>query len=96
MASTDRWPLARSARFSAKTVPPSPTSATASESTAISRASTTAPSGFGRTRGDGRPGVPRRAARSSDASPAATSSPMRVRMALRVRPVRVTSSDRDS
>ena len=76
--------------------PPSPTSATASESTAISRASTTPPRGSIRTSGDGRPGVPRRTAPSSTARPALASSPIRPRIALRVSPVRVTSSERDS
>ena len=73
-----------------------PTSATASESTAISRARTTASSGSGGPRGDGRPGVPSGAARSSETRSAATSSPIRPRIALRVSPVRATSSERDS
>ena len=54
------------------------------------------PPAFRRTSGDGRPGVPSGAARSSDTSPAATSSTIRPRIALRVSPVRATSSDRDS
>ena len=53
------------------------------------------PSAFGRTSGDGRPGVPSGAARTSDTSPAATSSTISPRIALRVRPVRATSSERD-
>ena len=52
--------------------------------------------GSSRTTGDGRPGVPCGAARSSVDESAATSSPMRPRIALRVRPVRATSSDRES
>ena len=52
--------------------------------------------GLGRTSGDGRPGVPCGAPRSSRPRPAAASSPMRPRMALRVSPVRATRSDRES
>ena len=66
----------RSGRCS-RTSPPSPTTAAASESTAISRARTTARARIraGR-RGEGRPGVPSGAARSSSTRPAATSSPI--------------------
>ena len=49
--------------------------ATAIESTRISRLRTAAPSGFRRTRGDGRPGVPSGTARPSITRPAAASSP---------------------
>ena len=53
-------------------------------------------SGSRRTTGDGRPGVPSGSARSSVTRSAAASSPIRPRMALRVSPVRATSSERDA
>ena len=70
--------------------------ATASESTAISSASTIGAVGIQVAPGarDGR-GFPAARARSSEARPATTSSPMRPRMALRLSPVRATSSDRE-
>ena len=46
ISSTDEWPRGRSTRTVSRTSPPSPTMAAASESTAMSRARTTAPSGF--------------------------------------------------
>ena len=52
-------------------------------------------SGSSRTSGDGRPGVPRGIAGPSVTRPAATSSPIRPRIALRVRPVWATRSERD-
>ena len=91
------WPRGRSTRTWSRTSPPSPTTATASESTSISSARTTAPSGFS---ADQRRRAARacRAARPAPRSrgPPATSSPMRPRIALRVSPVRATSSERDS
>ena len=78
--------------------PPSPTAAAASESTAISRRED---GGAVRDRA-GRParagpGVPSRARRTlGRRSPPAASSPMSARIALRVRPVRATRSERDS
>ena len=66
----------RSTRTRSKTSPPRPTAAAASESTAISRARTTAPFGSARTTGDGRPGVPSSAAGPSKTSRPATSSPI--------------------
>ena len=92
---TDECRRGRSTRISSMISPPRPTMAAAIESTSMSRARTVAPSGIGETSGDGRPGVPRGAARVSDTSPLAASSPMRPRIALRVRPVRATSSDRE-
>ena len=56
---------------------------------------TAAPSGFSRTSGEGRPGVPSGTARSSVTRPAAASSPTSARIALRVRPVAATSSERE-
>ena len=84
---------ARTARASRRR---GPTIATAIESTRISRLSTTAPCGLRRTSGEGRPGVPRGTGRSSVTSPAAASSPTSARIALRVRPVAATSSERES
>ena len=55
------------------------------------------PRGLRRTTGDGPAGRPERDARAPRSTrPAATSSPIRPRIALRVSPVRATSSDRDS
>ena len=88
IATSDEWPRCRSIRTCSRISPPSPTSAAARESTSMSRARTTAPSGAAETSGEGRPGVPRRAAGRSDTRPPATSSPIRPRIALRVRPVR--------
>ena len=96
MSSTLRCPRGRSTRTRSSTRPPSPTTATASESTAISRASTTARSGARCTSGDGRPGSPSDSPRSSTTKPASTRSPTSRRMPLRVRPVRSPSSLRDS
>ena len=95
MSSTLERPRGRSIRRSSSGRPPSPTAAAASESTAISNASTIAPVESGRTTGEGLPGVPSRAAGLSLARSPATSSPMRPRIALRVNPVRVTRSERD-
>ena len=70
------------------TSPSRPTTAAAELSTAISSARTTAPPGTRRTRWDGRPGTPSGGAGPSVTRPAAMSSPVRTRMALRVSPVR--------
>ena len=94
-SSTDEWPRGRSTRTASKTTPPSPTAAAASESTATSSASATAAPGTRRTMGEGRPGCRRRAGGISHTSPAMASSPTCPRIELRVRLVRVTSSDRD-
>ena len=80
-----------------RTSPPRPTTAAASESTSMSRARTTAlrrVQADERRRPAGR--AERRRARSSVTRSAAASSPIRPRIALRVRPVRATSSERES
>ena len=76
MSSTLERPRGRSIRRSSSGRPPSPTAAAASESTAISSASTIAPVESGRTTGEGLPGVPSRAAGLSLARSPATSSPI--------------------
>ena len=77
IASTEVWPLRRSTRTSSKTSPPSPTTAAAIESTAISRAEHDGPvRDRGGRRGEGRPGTPCGAARSSVTRSAADSSPI--------------------
>ena len=95
-SSTDTSSSGPSTRMRSSVRPPSPTMAAAIEPTRTSNASTTAPVGSGRTRGEGRPGVPRRTASPSDTKPAAASSCTRSRIALRVRPVAATSSERES
>jgi hypothetical protein len=86
----------RSTRIEWSTPPPSPIAATPSESTATSTAMTTLRSATGAATGDGRPGLPSDAARCSRTRSALTSSPTSAPIALRVRPVRATSSDLDA
>ena len=86
--------LGRLTRSRLYTCPPSPTVATAIESTASSTASAVAPSGFAWTVGDGRPGPVGAGPARSSTRPRSVSSPSRSAMVDRFRPVVPASSDR--
>jgi len=86
VASGDNPSRGRSRRARARTRPPSPITAAASESVKISTARTAMPFGLAITMGDGRPGTPRRPARSRT-RPRAVSSATRSPTVLRFRPV---------
>ena len=97
IASTEVWPLGRSIADRARRPRRRARRWPRRSSRPRSRApSTTAPCGSRQTTGEGRPGTPAGSARSSATRSAADSSPIRPRIALRVRPVRATSSEREA